>query len=133
MQLHPQVVGVRRVDLRNAVAQMGVANEVRTGYVRDKFKHWDDVDRDCQNTRSEVLRQETKRRVTGSCAVRTGRWISQYDNAIRYRASALDVDHLVPLAEAWDSGARSWSAAKREAFANDLTETRSLIAVTAFS
>lgn len=117
--------------LRNAVQQLPVANEVRTGYVRDKFPHWNDVDRDCQDARSEVLRQESSRRVTGACAVRTGRWISQYDNVIRYRASALDVDHMVPLAEAWDSGARRWTAAKRQAFANDLTEKRTLIAVTA--
>lgn len=117
--------------VRNAVAQLPVANESRTGYNRDLFKHWNDVDRDCQNARSEVLRQETKRRVTGACTVSTGKWISQYDGAVRYRASALDVDHMVPLAEAWDSGARAWDANRRQAFANDLTEGRSLIAVTA--
>src|SRR5205085_10550088 len=48
-------------------------------------------------------------------------------------ASDLDVDHMVPLAEAWDSGARTWSTARRTAYANDLTDPRSLIAVSAGS
>lgn len=43
----------------------------------------------------------------------------------------LDVDHVfVPLAEAWDSGARYWTTARRQVFANDLADTRSLAAVT---
>jgi hypothetical protein len=43
----------------------------------------------------------------------------------------LDIDHLIPLAEAWRSGAWKWSPAQREAFANDLTDQRALVAVTA--
>jgi DNA uptake protein ComE-like DNA-binding protein len=48
-------------------------------------------------------------------------------------ASGFDVDHLVPLAEAWDSGASNWDSATRQAFANDLDFSMSLIAVTASS
>ncbi|GGU66350.1 HNH endonuclease family protein [Streptomyces lavendofoliae] len=48
-------------------------------------------------------------------------------------ARGLDIDHLVPLAEAWDSGAGIWSAAERQAYANDLDDARALIAVTAKS
>ncbi|MFJ6722334.1 HNH endonuclease family protein [Streptomyces sp. NPDC091259] len=48
-------------------------------------------------------------------------------------ASALDVDHLVPLAETWDSGASGWTAKRREGYANDLGTPTSLIAVTAKS
>ncbi len=43
----------------------------------------------------------------------------------------LDIDHMVPLAEVWDSGASQWTAARREAYANDLGADRSLVAVTA--
>ena len=39
-------------------------------------------------------------------------------------------DHLIPLAEAWDSGARTWTTAKRQWFANDLGDARPLVAVT---
>jgi hypothetical protein len=48
-------------------------------------------------------------------------------------ASGFDVDHFVPLAEAWDSGAANWDSATRQAFANDLDFSMSLIAVTASS
>jgi hypothetical protein len=40
---------------------------------------------------------------------------------------------MVPLAEAWDSGASGWDAARREAYANDLGQATSLVAVTAAS
>jgi CRISPR/Cas system Type II protein with McrA/HNH and RuvC-like nuclease domain len=42
----------------------------------------------------------------------------------------IDIDHMVPLAEAWDSGARNWTVADRERFANDLGDRRSLVGVT---
>jgi hypothetical protein len=45
------------------------------------------------------------------------------------KASSLDIDHLVPLSEAWKSGAWAWSAEQRQAFANDVYEPRALIAV----
>jgi hypothetical protein len=48
-------------------------------------------------------------------------------------ASGFDVDHFVPLAEAWDSGAANWDSVTRQAFANDLDFSMSLIAVTASS
>lgn len=60
------------------------------------------------------------------------RWYSAYDDQY-IDGSGLDVDHRVPLAEAWDSGASAWSAAERQAYANDLGDERSLIAVSAKS
>mgnify|MGYP000217839777 CR=1 FL=1 len=44
--------------------------------------------------------------------------------------SDVDIDHVVALKEAWDSGAWAWSMSQRQAFANDLTDRRTLIAVT---
>jgi hypothetical protein len=131
----PQAVNGPKItrSFRAAVNTLPVRTENRAGYVRTKFKLWDDVNHDCQDARSEVLRQETKKRVTGSCAVKTGRWVSQYDGVVTTKASSFDIDHLVPLAEVWDSGARAWTPAKREAYANDLTDRRTLIAVSASS
>ena len=119
------------VRLKAGIKRLATRPERPAGYERDKFKLWDDANRDCQDTRSEVLRQESKRRVAGTCAVKTGLWVSYYDHTRFTRASKLDIDHLVPLAEVWRSGGRSWSAVKREAYANDLTDKRTLIAVSA--
>lgn len=109
------------------------AGEVRTGYDRDLFNHWIDADGDGCNTREEVLIAEAiAKPVPGSgCSITTGRWLSQYDGVSVTSARSLDIDHLVPLAEAWDSGARFWNSKQRQAYANDLGDPRALIAVTA--
>ncbi|MFF5402934.1 hypothetical protein ACFY8K_02180 [Streptomyces misionensis] len=49
-----------------------------------------------------------------------GEWYSPYDDRYIAGPRGLDIDHLVPFAEAWDSGASAWNAAVREAYANDL-------------
>jgi hypothetical protein len=56
-------------------------------------------------------------------------WLSPYDGKSYTKDSALDIDHLVPLAEAWRSGAWAWSALQRQNYANDLTESKALVAV----
>ncbi|WP_306292888.1 GmrSD restriction endonuclease domain-containing protein [Streptomyces avermitilis] len=62
-----------------------------------------------------------------------GEWYSPYDDQYLDSAKKLDVDHLVPLAKAWDSGASAWTAKEREAYANDLDDPRVLIVVSAAS
>jgi hypothetical protein len=103
-----------------------------TGYSRALFKHWIDADKDGCDTRAEVLIEEaiTKPKVGAKCALTGGKWLSAYDGVEVTSASKLDVDHMVPLAEAWRSGAWKWSAAQRQAYANDLDDSRALIAVT---
>ena len=117
--------------LRTAVASLTVATEVRTGYNRDLFPHWIDADSDGCNTRYEVLIAEatTRPSVGSGCALSGGRWYSYYNNTYYTLPSDLDIDHVVALAEAWDSGARSWTTSRRQSFANDLGDSRSLVAV----
>ncbi|CAM02540.1 secreted protein [Saccharopolyspora erythraea NRRL 2338] len=99
------------------------------GYSRDRFPHWSTVSGAC-NTRETVLKRDgTNVVVDGSCAATSGRWYSPYDGATWTAASDVDIDHVVPLAEAWRSGASSWTDSKRESFANDLSRPQ-LIAVT---
>ena len=100
-------------------------------YDRDLFQHWIDADGDGCDTREEVLIAESIIPATtgAGCAV-SGRWISYYDGATWDTASAVDIDHLVPLAEAWRSGASAWTDAQRRAFANDLDSGSPLVAVT---
>lgn len=62
----------------------------------------------------------------------SGSWFSVYDGATWTASSDVDIDHLVPLKEAWLSGARDWTTAQREALANDLTRPQ-LLAVTVCS
>lgn len=104
-----------------------------SGYSRDEFPHWIDNNGDCQDTRDEVLAWESSQTPTwdaGGCNVVSGRWVSAYDNQTVTSASDLSIDHMVALAEAWRSGASSWSLAQRRSFANDLSREESLRAVT---
>ncbi|MDQ0994739.1 HNH endonuclease family protein [Streptomyces sp. V3I7] len=121
--------------VHDALASLPVRTEDRTGYSRNLFKHWVDADRDGCNTRAEVLLEEAvvAPERTGTCTLAGGEWYSAYDDRYIDGARGLDIDHLVPLAEAWDSGASAWSAAEREAYANDLADARALIAVSATS
>jgi Protein of unknown function (DUF1524) len=116
--------------LRAAVKMLTVAPETRRGYDRAKFRHWTDADGDCQDTRDEVLRAESLVATSG-CDITEGKWRSYYDGETTEDPSEFDIDHLVPLAEAWDSGAKRWTKKTRERFANDLGDRRSLVAVTA--
>ncbi|OLB74376.1 MAG: hypothetical protein AUI14_23675 [Actinobacteria bacterium 13_2_20CM_2_71_6] len=118
--------------LRTAVAGLPVATEVRTGYSRSLFPLWIDADGDGCNTRYEVLIAEatTTPSVGSGCKLSGGRWYSYYDGASWTIPSDLDIDHLVPLAEAWDSGARNWTTSRRQSYANDLGDYRTLVAVT---
>jgi hypothetical protein len=118
--------------LRAGVAGLPVAVEDRTGYARNLFKLWVDADGDGCNTRYEVLIAEatTAPTVGPGCSLSGGRWYSYYDNAFWTAPADLDIDHLVPLAEAWDSGASRWTAKQREDYANDLGDQRDLAAVT---
>lgn len=89
-------------------------------YDRDLFPHWSTVSGTC-NTREEVLKRDGTNVVTNSsCAATSGSWYSPYDGATWTAASDVDIDHMVPLAEAWASGAWAWTTSRRQQFANDL-------------
>ncbi|MFE9933942.1 HNH endonuclease family protein [Streptomyces sp. NPDC005533] len=100
-----------------------------SGYSRDLFPHWSTVSGTC-NTRETVLKRDGVNVVQDSaCAAVSGSWYSEYDGATWTAAADLDIDHVVPLAEAWRSGANSWTTSTRQQFANDRTRPQ-LIAVT---
>lgn len=120
--------------IAQGIARIPTASESNAGYDRTLFPHWVDANGDCQNTRAEVLISEADATVTytssSRCTVATGRWFSYYDRVSWTNASDVDIDHMVPLAEAWGSGARSWTTARRQAYANDLGDHRTLVGVT---
>ncbi|MFZ4720654.1 MAG: excalibur calcium-binding domain-containing protein [Ilumatobacteraceae bacterium] len=110
-----------------------VENEHRGGYVRDAFGYPADFDGDSCNTRAEVLQQEAVGLVQvdqPGCVVREGDWVSLYDGLAVTDAADLEIDHVVALKEAWDSGAWRWDPMTLVAYGNDLTDPRTLRAVT---
>ncbi|MFG2792696.1 HNH endonuclease family protein [Streptomyces sp. NPDC048419] len=120
---------VSAATARTYLASLTVAAENRTGYNRDLFPTWDTISGTC-NTREWILKRDGTNVVTNSaCTATSGSWYSPYDGATWTAASDVDIDHLVPLAEAWDSGAGKWTTAQREALANDVTRPQ-LLAVT---
>ncbi|MEU6268830.1 HNH endonuclease family protein [Saccharopolyspora shandongensis] len=115
---------------KSELAKLTVAPEgSMDGYSREKFPHWIEGPDSC-NTREAVLKRDGKNVETGSdCYPTSGSWLSPYDGETWTKPSDLDIDHVVPLAAAWRSGAAEWTQDRRQAFANDL-EGPQLIAVT---
>lgn len=111
----------RRRSVIGLFERLRVEAEHRGGYRRDAvFGGW--LYSDGRSTRDRVLAAE--RRADGT-------WLSAYDGVSVSAAGELDIDHLVPLAEAWESGGHAWSADTWLRFGNDLGDPRSLIAVSA--
>lgn len=120
---------------RDLLLRMDVSGEAGADtYARGEFRHWVDANGDCQNTRAEVLVAESRTSVrytsASRCVVATGRWYSDYDGVTWTSPADVDIDHMVPLKEAWESGARTWSTQQRTRYANDQGSASNLVAVT---
>ncbi len=103
-------------------------------YLRADYKHWSDFDRDKLSTRHEVLEEESLVPVAiidhrGKRIVTQGLWVGPFTGLVTTDPSKLQVDHMVPLKEAHESGAWAWDADKKERYANDLSNPNHLIAV----
>ncbi|MDE0572881.1 HNH endonuclease family protein [Demequina sp. B12] len=99
-------------------------------YSRELFgRAWEDVDRNGCDTRNDILRRDLEdivvRSGTGGCVVATGRLEDPYTGkTIAFErgwgtSNAVEIDHVVAMADAWRKGAQSWTAHDRELFAND--------------
>ena len=118
---------------RDAIRQLRLAAPLSMhGYNRDLFPHWIGQGDGC-DTRDRVLIRDGQDVSVGSdCRILSGAWRSFYDGLTLTRTSRVDIDHVVPLANAWRSGAKRWSRHRRREFANDLDNSQ-LIAVSASS
>ena len=124
------------ISARTLLGELSTTAESHTTtYDRDLFRHWVDADGDGCDTRAEVLKDESSVTTghSGTCTITSGSWTSAYDGTSFTSASGMDIDHMVPLKEAWISGAWDWTAAERQSYANDLGYAASLIAVSASS
>ncbi|AJE85855.1 MULTISPECIES: HNH endonuclease family protein [Streptomyces] len=115
---------------RTYLSELTVAAEGSLdGYDRDQFPHWITQDGSC-DTRETVLKRDGENVETDSdCSASSGSWFSEYDGETWTASGDVDIDHVVPLAEAWRSGANGWTTPERQGFANDLSQPQ-LIAVT---
>ena len=104
-------------------------------YNRRDWRHWRDRDDDCQDARQEALIAESTVPVTfetdKQCRVATGLWTGPYTATIVEDPGKLDIDHMVPLANAHRSGAWEWDRDRKTEYANDLHYDNHLIATTA--
>ncbi|MFI5987682.1 DUF1524 domain-containing protein [Streptomyces sp. NPDC051555] len=120
---------VARTELASLTVE---APHSMTGYSRARFPHWAQQGARC-DTREVVLARDGQEVVRDEeCRAVSGTWVSPYDDKVLTAASQVDIDHIVPLANAWRSGADLWDTPKRKAFANDL-EGPQLLAVSAAS
>lgn len=101
------------------------------GYSRDRFPHWRSTGENC-DVRDKVLQRDGQKVKLSGCNVVGGIWNSRYDKKRLTDPGDVDIDHMVPLANAWRSGADSWDDDRRADFANDLTRPQ-LFAVSASS
>lgn len=127
-----------------------------TKYNREDYtgsSAWIDADKDCQNTRAEVLIEESINDVkfrkykpkdttltqaardsliakkSRDCVVDSGLWHDPYTGTIFKKANDLDIDHMVALEDAHRSGALSWTKEEKKAYSNYLKDKGHLIAV----
>ena len=126
------LLNIGQTSVSASTHELVVVEDKLSGYKRSAFKHWIDADRNGCNTRAEVLIEEAivKPKIGPKCKLTGGKWLSAYDGKTVTNSSLLDIDHVVPLAEAWRSGAWNWTSTQRQDFANELESSRVLIAVT---
>ena len=101
-------------------------------YVRDEWPHWRDEDGDCQDTRQEVLIAESRTPAildAAGCRVVSGWWIDPLTGEEFTNPSDLDVDHQVPLANAFRAGGWGWNRDTRSRYANYLPDPWHLVAL----
>jgi hypothetical protein len=101
------------------------------GYSREEFPHWSDArefgwklsggtpdPESCDARDAALIRDGREERVDAYCDVASGSWFDPYGGQTYTDPEDIDIDHIVPLANAWRSGASSWDTVKRESFAN---------------
>ena len=89
-------------------------------YSRSEFGHgWKDFNKDCFNTRQEILILQGVDEVIDGCRVTSGTFYLPYSDETISNPSLIDIDHIVPLKHAWEAGASEWTKEERVMFAND--------------
>lgn len=122
-------------DIISKLDKLPVRDERPLGYARYRFGLWADEDGDGCTTHDDVVVTQAIEAVrrTDPCRIVSGRWLSPYDNAAIENPDDIDVDHVVSLVEAWESGAYKWTDEQRNAYLNDLSDPTAILAVSSIS
>jgi hypothetical protein len=97
------------------------------GYSREQFSHWRDAStfgwpvapsNSCDARQSALYRDGFDVAVSSTCTPTSGYWVDPYTGSRIVSSRSVDIDHMVPLANAWRSGANVWTKAQRTAYAN---------------
>lgn len=98
----------------------------KTGYSRAAFTHWSDLNRDGCDSRNEILKRDLTQIVfktgTRDCKVISGQLLDPFSGKTLIFSSSkstVDIDHLVSLSNAWQTGAAYFDKKTRESLAND--------------
>lgn len=98
------------------------------GYSREEFPHWaadgtgfgwEEPDGSCDVRDDALVRDGRGVEVDEECSITAGRWLDPFTGTTLTDSGDVDIDHIVPLANAWRSGASDWNEGQREAYAND--------------
>src|ERR687889_728226 len=97
------------------------------GYSREEFPHWaadgtefgwDEPDGSCDVRDDALIRDGSGVEVDEDCSITAGEWLDPFTGATLTDSEDVDIDHIVPLANAWRSGADEWDEIQRETYAN---------------
>ncbi|MEV4081423.1 DUF1524 domain-containing protein [Nonomuraea fuscirosea] len=118
--------GIPTVDeARSELDTITLAEESNAAtYDRAKFIHWARVHGECDTRETVLIRDGHNVETDANCRALSGHWISPYDAGEWSDPQDLDIDHMVPLKQAWVSGAWAWTRDKRKAFANSLDDSQ---------
>jgi len=98
------------------------------GYSREDFPHWaadgtqfgwDEPDSCCDVRDDALVRDGRGVEIDQECSIIARKWLAPYSGTTLEDPKDVDIDHVVPLANAWRSGANGWEESRREAYAND--------------
>lgn len=79
---------------------------------------WEEPDGSCDVRDDALIRDGSGVEIDEDCSFTAGEWVGPYSGVTLTDSSDVDIDHIVPLANAWRSGADTWSTSDRETYAN---------------
>jgi len=125
--LSPSNTQAAPIDALAALNNLEVKGRApKTGYARSQFPHWSDPDRNGCDARNDTLKRDltniTYKVGTRDCKVIAGQLLDPFSGKVITFSTTkvvIDIDHVVALSNAWQTGAAYFDKSKRTQIAND--------------